>query len=158
MTRQEFLEGLRKALGNDLQGAVIQENVDYYDGYIRGEMRKGRPEHEVTAELGDPWVIAKTIIGSEGAQAPGAGYEEGCGYENSQNAYGSAQGRTVQVRAQGRMPWWKRILVLLAILGIVMILTTVIGGILSVVVSIAMPFIMVLLIVRILARIFNSRR
>ena len=34
MTRREFLDGLRTALGNDLSGSVIQENVDYYNGYI----------------------------------------------------------------------------------------------------------------------------
>ena len=35
MTKNEFLEGLRKALGNDLDRETVQENVAYYDGYIR---------------------------------------------------------------------------------------------------------------------------
>ena len=34
MTKNEFLEGLRKALGNDLDRETVQENVAYYDGYI----------------------------------------------------------------------------------------------------------------------------
>ena len=64
MTRSEFLEKLRSALGNDLSGSVIQENVMYYDNYIQEEVRKGRTEADVIAELGDPWVIARTIIDS----------------------------------------------------------------------------------------------
>ena len=34
MTKQEFLEKLRAALGNDLSGAVVSENVNYYKQYI----------------------------------------------------------------------------------------------------------------------------
>lgn len=36
----------------------------YYDNYIQEEVRKGRTEADVIAELGDPWVIARTIIDS----------------------------------------------------------------------------------------------
>ena len=42
MTKMEFLEGLRKALGNDLDRATVQENVNYYDGYISDEVRQNR--------------------------------------------------------------------------------------------------------------------
>ena len=63
MTKNEFLEGLRKALGNDLDRETVQENVAYYDGYISVQVNMGRTEEEVTADLGDPWVIAQTIIG-----------------------------------------------------------------------------------------------
>ena len=68
MTKMEFLEGLRKALGNDLDRATVQENVNYYDGYISDEVSKGKTEEEVTAELGDPWVIAQTVIDAEEAK------------------------------------------------------------------------------------------
>ena len=44
MTKREFLEGLRKALGNDLDRATVQENVNYYDGYISDEVSKGKTE------------------------------------------------------------------------------------------------------------------
>ena len=82
MTKIEFLEKLRTALANDLTGAVIQENVDYYAGYIRSETEAGRNEEEVIEELGDPWVIAQTIIDTSvpaGANAP---------YEAEGQAYG----------------------------------------------------------------------
>ena len=40
MTKNEFLEGLRKALGNDLDRETVQENVAYYDGYISVQVNK----------------------------------------------------------------------------------------------------------------------
>ncbi len=152
MTRTEFLEGLRKALGNDLNGPVIQENVDYYNSYITDEIRKGRPEDEVIAELGDPWVIARTIIDSGGGQS-GAGYQENY-YEPQQSAYGREQERTGDRHVSGFGTWWKRLLLLLVIAGIIMVVFTVIGGILSLIA----PFIVPVLIVVFIIRMFNSRK
>ncbi len=65
MTKQEFLEKLRAALGNDLSGAVVSENVNYYKQYITDEVAKGKSEKEVIDELGDPWAIARTIIDAQ---------------------------------------------------------------------------------------------
>ena len=62
MTKREFLERLRAALGNDLSGSIVQVNVRYYDTYISDEVKKGRSEEDVIAELGDPWVLAQTVI------------------------------------------------------------------------------------------------
>ena len=62
MTRIEFLQQLRQALENDLSGSVVQENVDYYNQYISDEVRKGKSEEEVLRMLGDPWILARTVI------------------------------------------------------------------------------------------------
>ena len=62
MTREEFLKKLKEALENDLSGRIVQENVSYYESYIIEEIRKGRTESEVIEELGDPWIIARSII------------------------------------------------------------------------------------------------
>ena len=51
MTKQEFLEKLRAALGNDLSGTVVSENVNYYKQYITDEVAKGKSEKEVIDEL-----------------------------------------------------------------------------------------------------------
>lgn len=62
MNRSEFLNRLREALENDLGGSAVQEHILYYDEYIRNEIRNGKTEREVLDMLGDPWIIAKTII------------------------------------------------------------------------------------------------
>ena len=66
MSKNEFLEKLREALANDLDAAAVQDQVNYYSQYIDGETGTGMPEEAVTAELGDPWAIARTIIDSSG--------------------------------------------------------------------------------------------
>ena len=66
MTKQEFLEKLRLALNGKVAGNVVTENLQYYEDYINTEIRKGRSEEEVLASLGDPRLIARTIITTTG--------------------------------------------------------------------------------------------
>ncbi len=62
MSRQEFIEKLRMALSGRMPSAAVADNVNYYEDYINMEIRKGRTEEDVPASLGDPRLIAKTII------------------------------------------------------------------------------------------------
>lgn len=124
MTKMEFLEGLRKALGNDLDRATVQENVNYYDGYISDEVSKGKTEEEVTAELGDPWVIAQTVIDAEEAKrgmskdgsaytSSGSVYSDpvyGDGGDYTKEDYASQnQGYQTHVHTFGFDTWWKKL-------------------------------------------------
>ena len=80
MRKEEFLQILRRALTGDVPPGVVEENIRYYDGYIADEVRKGRTEEEVIAEIGDPRLIARTIEDT----TDGAGnsrYQSGSGYE-----------------------------------------------------------------------------
>ena len=61
MSREEFLKILKQSLSADLDKSTINDQIDYYEKYIDDEIRKGRTEKEVIAELGDPRLIAKTI-------------------------------------------------------------------------------------------------
>ena len=84
MTKVEFLTKLKESLNNDLTGVIVQENIAYYDQYIADEIRKGRSEQEVLDELGDPWVIAQTIIDTqENAKEQGYGDRK----QNYHNSY-----------------------------------------------------------------------
>ena len=62
MSRTEFLHALQGRLAETLPREKVEENVRYYDSYIIEEMRKGKTEEEVIKELGDPLLIAKTIM------------------------------------------------------------------------------------------------
>ncbi len=106
MTKQEFLEKLRAALGNDLSGAVVSENVNYYKQYITDEVAKGKSEKEVIDELGDPWAIARTIIDAQENQE----YTEG-EYRSETTANGEydsgKQNRYGNVHVFGLDSWWE---------------------------------------------------
>ena len=62
MTRQEFMEKLRLALNGRVSSEILKENMQFYEDYINVEIRKGRTEEEVMEGLGDPRLIARTII------------------------------------------------------------------------------------------------
>lgn len=66
MTKQDFMERLRLALNGKVGSRQLTENLDYYNNYINTEIRKGRSEEEVLAGLGDPRLIARTIVETGG--------------------------------------------------------------------------------------------
>ena len=84
MDRQEFLQGLDAALEGEISAGAKQSNLTYYRDYISEEISRGRSEDEVMAELGDPRLIARTIVDAAVAE------EESQGYYRTESA-GSAQ-------------------------------------------------------------------
>ena len=66
MNRQEFIEKLRISLNGKVPGEKIAELTGYYEGYISDEIAGGKTEEEVLAALGDPRLIARTIVTAEG--------------------------------------------------------------------------------------------
>lgn len=84
MTQNEFLTTLRKALNGQVSPEIVSENLSYYQSYIAGEMNKGRNEEEILDELGDPRLIARTIIDADG----GAGRTSSRGQTPDYDSYG----------------------------------------------------------------------
>ena len=62
MDRQEFLEKLRLSLNGRLPAQAVAEHISYYEDYINTEIRKGKSEEEVLGMLGDPRLIARTLV------------------------------------------------------------------------------------------------
>lgn len=76
MTKQEFLEGLRRYLSGSLDYRKVNEHLRYYTEYIDGQIRQGRSEEEVLRELGDPRLIAKTLTGMGDTESVADEYRE----------------------------------------------------------------------------------
>lgn len=64
MTKQDFLASLRSHLNGRIDAYEVESNVDYYSTYIEGELAKGRSEEDIMDELGQPALIARTLIDS----------------------------------------------------------------------------------------------
>jgi Predicted membrane protein len=135
MTRDEFLRQLKEALENDLQGQIVQDNVNYYNQYISEEVRKGIAEQDVIDSLGDPWILAKTVIDS----VSGTKYTEHI-YEAEESRNKQKQGKEsfTSKKAYTFDTWWKRwllyggiFLIALAIIGVLFLAIVVVGGILA---------------------------
>lgn len=74
MDRQTFLEQLRKALYGRIDERDLSEHMRYYETYIAKETAGGRPEREVLEELGDPRLLARTILETSGQRTVRRGY------------------------------------------------------------------------------------
>ena len=83
MSRREFLEVLRGQLSGQMTQGRAAAHVRYYEDYIQSQVRNGRSESDVLAELGDPRLIAKTLIDTDDSAAV---YDES-GY--SEESYGA---------------------------------------------------------------------
>ena len=83
MTKQEFLEGLRERLLEEGADVLVPENLNYYDSYIEEEKQKGRTEEDVLAELGNPVLIARSILEAAGYEVDGIPDEGPGRYDNA---------------------------------------------------------------------------
>ena len=154
MNRYEFIEKLRAALTGKTTQSVINENIRYYEEYLDTEIRKGKNEEAVTAELGDPRLLAKTIIEA--------------GKRAGQNAY-SFQGvddvvdfseegernRTININGKSyQLPLWGAILaVVLAVMAVV----AVVGMLLSVLLPIVLPLLLLIMAAQIIAVLLRKK-
>lgn len=89
MNRQEFLDGLYRALAGEVSEEKRQSDIRYYRDYIAEEVSKGRSEEDVLAELGDPRLIARTIVDAAAAGEERRGYSYSDG-NNAEYAYREA--------------------------------------------------------------------
>ena len=137
MGRQEFIDRLKAALNGSLASSTVAEHVRYYDDYIRAEMQKGKSEEAVMASLGDPRLIARTIIqtntiedgwqegncqGGTQREYDQEGYQSGYGSGGFKQTMRQEQG---QVNRQFRIPGW--VLILAVILKIQFCFSVILG-------------------------------
>lgn len=138
MTRFEFTAQLRKALSGRVNHAAVNENVTYYENYIDTEIRKGRREQEVLEELGDPRLIAKTIIDT--AKEEDWATSETAEEEKKGNFF---SGKSI------RLPVWIFVIVLLLL---AVLILHIVGAVLAFLLPIAIPVALVWLLIRFFRR------
>ena len=90
MTKSEFLSTLRGRITGSIPTSEVESQVDYYSAYIDGRIGAGLTEEEAVAELGDPQLIAKTVIESTDRAAEAAGYDGR--YRSSTDTYDDSDG------------------------------------------------------------------
>lgn len=104
MTKQEFLEELREVLLAEGAGALVAENMSYYDQYIESEKAKGISEEEVLEALGSPRLIGRSILDAGGYVVDGIP-DENPGSANNANTtsgYGDQGNTAGGTREDGR--------------------------------------------------------
>ena len=97
MTKQDFLDGLRRSLSAGLEPEQINEHIRYYSDYIDSQIRAGVAEEEVMASLGEPRWIAKTILGMEEAETVTEEYVEEDTAADAKYRYFNINGKTMKL-------------------------------------------------------------
>lgn len=78
MNKKEFLDILGRRLAQQLSQEKIAENIRYYDEYLTEKVQQGMTEQEAIDQLGDPLLIARTIMDtSSDEMGKKTVYEEG---------------------------------------------------------------------------------
>ena len=154
MNRNEFIDKLQRTLAGGLNCNQVADNVRYYQDYIDTEIRKGRSEADVLAGLGDPRLLAKSII--EANQHAGVNEGTNRGYDEEMTAdssYGSENRRedayydtTSGNGRVFRVPGW---LILLIVTVVVILIIGVAFSLISVLAPIIIPILIVILLIRI---------
>ncbi len=85
MTKQEFVDTLRRSISGVDDYNFVNETVEYYQDYIEKNLRMGRSEVDIMNELGDPKLIAKSILASKSVIDDGATSEETTGADRSED-------------------------------------------------------------------------
>lgn len=144
MSKEEFLRDLRSVLAGEVPDAVIRDNVSYYDSYLSQEMAKGRTVDEITAEIGDPRIVAKTIIDSCEAAQDTAG--DG-GNDSGYRSYGEQQSPHPGLHYIDLSKWYWKLLLIVVAVTVGTLLLSIVGGIVSLALKLAGPLLMVFLLV-----------
>ena len=90
MTKNEFLSVLRGRITGCIPSSEVASQIDYYSAYIDGRIGAGMTEEDAVAELGDPLLIAKTVVESTDRAAEAAGYDGP--YRSSTDTYDDSDG------------------------------------------------------------------
>lgn len=120
MTREEFLKELRIALQGRISQSQVNEQLHYYENYIIEESRKGRTEEEVIAEIGNPRLVAKTLIDLYGDEMHQNG-DHGM-YETGKGAGAAQKRRKLRLDWFPFHTWYGRILSGIAVILLLMLL------------------------------------
>lgn len=136
MEKQEFLDKLRMALNGRVAPSIAADTVNYYEDYINTEIRMGRTEEEVMASLGDPRLIARTIVEMKGGQPSG------------QSSF-SETGNGEVKRQYPRVPGW-------VWLALILILLILVLGTVFKLLAVFWPFIVVIAVVSFLVKLFRD--
>jgi uncharacterized membrane protein len=120
MDKKEFLSILREALEGEVDSRVVEQNISFYNDYISSQANKS--EEEVIEEIGDPRLIAKTIIETEsssGGQTGGGYYSYYSGSYNDSTDYDNRS--SSQYNRVYHVKWYH--MVLIALIALVLLTT-----------------------------------
>ena len=159
MTKEEFLDGLMKALASTGSQSLITENIRFYSSYIDDELSKGRSIDEIMEELGEPRLIANSIKVAAGYDDVFVGidnetYENTAGnYEENDDNFSDRKDNSFKTyNFSGN----NLIIPIIIVIAVLVVIVAVVAAVFSFLAPVLLPVIGVLLLVAIIKGIFGK--
>ena len=161
MTKEEFLDGLMKALASTGSQSLIAENIRFYSSYIDDELSKGRSIDEIMEELGEPRLIANSIKVAAGYDDVFVGidsetYENTAGktgdYEENENYSDRKDNGFKTYNFSGN----NLIIPIIIVIAVLVVIVAVVAAVFSFLAPVLLPVIGVLLLVALIKGIFGK--
>lgn len=154
MNREQFLEILRSQLTGKMYAERVEAHLRYYEDYIQSQVRGGRSEEEVLAELGDPRLIARTLLDTDTSSGEEI-YEEvyttsDSGRNDSYSEQGEARGQNRHRQYRLDLTTWYGKLIVIAVAALVIFL-------LVTVLTAVLPFLLIFALLMFLISRFRNR-
>ena len=150
MNKKEFLDILYEQLSGQMPEGNIAAHVQYYRNYIEEQQRTGRTESDILNELGDPRLIARTLLDTE-TEGSGSGRSP---YAKTVSDYQQSNSDTGTVRHHSfkiDLSTWHGKLAVILIAAVVLIL-------LFTVLSVLIPVMLVTGVILYLLRMFKNNQ
>ena len=155
MNKNEFLYAFGEKLKEELTTSQIEEHLKYYNDYITQEESGGKSEQEVIDSLGDPTLLARTILETPNNETNTGTYSSDGNddiYQEDGNNYqeDNTNGRQVPpILVSGTTGWGCLVVAIIAILVIGLILWF-FGIVFKALTPILLPVLLVLFVIAIL--------
>lgn len=167
MNKSEFLAILQEQLEGEVPSNEIYSNLHYYDEYIDREVASGKSVEEVMDLLGDPRLIAKTIIDADEVSVRGNSYQEEADYSRSDSYTGYSERTSSETDPQRSYyqeddetspkihrldltTWYGKALLILAAAAVIFLVVTLVSALL--------PVIIVVVLVCVIMALFRKKR
>ena len=140
MSKEEYIDALERKLWDRLDPDQLRDIISYYRDYFAMEAAKGISEDETIRKLGDPALLAKSILTAESSKGEAAEHEIEQDMQKQRRGFQSS-----------------KLIVPLVIVAVLVVLCAIIGLIFSVV-SALLPFLFVLAFVFLIFSFFKNRQ
>ena len=158
MSKEEFLQELADALAGDVPESVIRDNISYYGSYLSQEMAKGRSVDDIVKEIGEPFIVAKTIIEHCEASGECSGDDEYGSYRETYSDSGDRSRSHGYDTDRQQSPfsnmhyidlnkWYWKLLAVVVLFLFVTLIFNIVGGIFVLLFRFAGPLMMIFLLI-----------
>jgi uncharacterized membrane protein len=148
MSKKEFLELLRGSLKGEVSKEIIEQNIRYYGNYISSTSES--EEEKIIEVLGDPRLIAKTIIETEKASKQKAKSSYQQEYNNNTYSKNEENERNNRPKNQSvlfsNFKWYHKAVFYAVIALIIIIIVTIIISVAKLLIIFAVPILLMLLV------------